>query len=355
MAINFPTSIDSLTNPLGTDQVAVVDHAEQHSNANDILEALEAKVGVNSSAVITSHDYKLQGVTGSDKASSVTGTETLTNKTLTAPKLANGGYIADANGNELIEGTTTASATNHIGTTNAATGNDPLIEAKGSDTNISLKVKGKGTGKVKLGTAELQFPNVDGSSTQVMVTNGSGVLSWATPSAGAGTVTTMFPKATLGVTSYTNVGRNINTQMFFCLVDVLESMTINSLLFYTGTVTTPGTIKIALFSLDGQTKHFEVTSGTVATSTLNSVTVSPAYVISPGKYYLAFCTVGTTNAEFATQTINGSIYANFNFATGEYYYQGYKTITASTIPTTFDPAASVTADSLTGLFVRFEN
>lgn len=58
--VNFPTSLDTLTNPLGTDDVSVVDHASQHSNANDILEALEGKVGINNSAVTTSIDYLLK-------------------------------------------------------------------------------------------------------------------------------------------------------------------------------------------------------------------------------------------------------------------------------------------------------
>jgi hypothetical protein len=174
----FPTAIQSATDPVATDQVATFDHAGLETYQNDSIEALKTKVGVNSSVVTTSHDYKLQNVTGSDKAASVTGSETLTNKTLTAAKIANGGFIADANGNELIEGTTTASATNHIGTTNAATGTDPLIDVKGSDTNISLKIKAKGTGKVKLGSADLQFPNVDGTATYMLTTDGAGVLSW---------------------------------------------------------------------------------------------------------------------------------------------------------------------------------
>lgn len=87
MASNFPTSLDTLTNPISTDSVVTVSHASQHTNANDILEAIEAKVGIDSSAVTTSHDYKLSGVTGTDKAASLTGTETLTNKTLTSPTI----------------------------------------------------------------------------------------------------------------------------------------------------------------------------------------------------------------------------------------------------------------------------
>jgi len=56
---NFPASLDTLTNPTATDYLNSPSHAGQHANANDILEALEAKVGINSSAVTTSHDYKI--------------------------------------------------------------------------------------------------------------------------------------------------------------------------------------------------------------------------------------------------------------------------------------------------------
>lgn len=61
MATNFPTSLDNFTNPLGSDPTnsVTVPHAAQHANANDAIEALEAKVGVNSSAVATSLDYKV--------------------------------------------------------------------------------------------------------------------------------------------------------------------------------------------------------------------------------------------------------------------------------------------------------
>lgn len=66
MPTNFPTSLDSLTNPAGTDDVSVVDHAAQHSNANDAIEALEAKVGINSSAVTSSLDYLLKNASSSN-------------------------------------------------------------------------------------------------------------------------------------------------------------------------------------------------------------------------------------------------------------------------------------------------
>ena len=51
---------------------------------------------------------------------SITATQTLTNKTLTAPKFADGGFIADANGNELIVMDTVTSAVNEVTVSNAA-------------------------------------------------------------------------------------------------------------------------------------------------------------------------------------------------------------------------------------------
>ena len=81
----FPTNLDTLTNPASGDALNNPSHADQHINANDAIEALEAKVGVDASAVNTTHDFKLSGVATGDKAVSKTGIETLTNKTLTSP------------------------------------------------------------------------------------------------------------------------------------------------------------------------------------------------------------------------------------------------------------------------------
>lgn len=62
MATNFPENLDSLVNPQPTDSVAAVSHSAQHANANDAIEALQAKVGVNNSAVTTSLDYRVKSL-----------------------------------------------------------------------------------------------------------------------------------------------------------------------------------------------------------------------------------------------------------------------------------------------------
>ena len=59
MATNFPASLDSLTNPTSSDSLNSPSHSAQHANSNDAIEALQAKVGADSSAVTTSLDYKV--------------------------------------------------------------------------------------------------------------------------------------------------------------------------------------------------------------------------------------------------------------------------------------------------------
>ena len=104
----------------------------------------------------------------------LTGTETLTNKTLTDPKI--GTKILDVNGLELFNLTATGSAVNEFTVANAATGGAPVLSATGSDTNIGITLTPKGSGAVKLDL--LTFPVVTGNADQVLTSNGSGVLSF---------------------------------------------------------------------------------------------------------------------------------------------------------------------------------
>ena len=59
MATTFPTSLDVLNNPQGTDSVQAVPHAAQHADANDAIEALQSKVGVNGSTDPNSLDKRV--------------------------------------------------------------------------------------------------------------------------------------------------------------------------------------------------------------------------------------------------------------------------------------------------------
>ena len=79
MASNFPTSLDSFTNPSATDAMdsVTVPHATQHADLNDAVEALEAKVGADGSAVTSSLDYKV-----ANQGTYVSYTPTFTNLTV---------------------------------------------------------------------------------------------------------------------------------------------------------------------------------------------------------------------------------------------------------------------------------
>jgi hypothetical protein len=83
------------------------------------------------------------------------GTQTLTNKTLTAPKI--GTSILDTGGNELFLLTATGSAVNQLTYNNASTGNNPTFTASGGDTNIGLNLVPKGTGTLQGGGSALKI------------------------------------------------------------------------------------------------------------------------------------------------------------------------------------------------------
>jgi hypothetical protein len=133
---NYPTSLDSLTDPVAGQPLNNPSMAGIATNANDAIVALETKVGVDSSAVTTTIDYKLKNsasidpghhhtnstldsiasskVSGATFPSSgllvgTTDTQTLTNKTI-------------AGGSNTISGITEAmQSTSDVTTLNVST------------------------------------------------------------------------------------------------------------------------------------------------------------------------------------------------------------------------------------------
>ena len=115
----------------------------------------------------------------------VSTTDTLTNKTLTSPtlttpKIADAGYIADANGNEQVVFQTTSSAVNHLEVTNAATSNNPVLGAVGDDSNIGITLTPKGTGEVVIAAGNLNYGGTAVTSTGAELNKLDGVTATAT-------------------------------------------------------------------------------------------------------------------------------------------------------------------------------
>jgi len=94
----------------------------------------------------------------------LTGTQTLTNKTLTAPKIVSGGFIADAGGDENLVFTEVGTPVNELRITNAATGNGPILAAistSTTDSNIDLNINPLGTGVLKSGAAAVKVAGTE--------------------------------------------------------------------------------------------------------------------------------------------------------------------------------------------------
>jgi len=106
----------------------------------------------------------------------LTGTQTLTNKTLTSPKI--GTSILDTNGNELALLTATGSAVNEFTIANAATGAGPTLSSTGGDSNIDINITPKGTGDVVLAGDTVKVG--DSGAAATLTSNGAGALTVTT-------------------------------------------------------------------------------------------------------------------------------------------------------------------------------
>ena len=89
----------------------------------------------------------------------LTGTQTLTNKTLTSPKI--GTSILDTNGLQLALLTATGSAVNEFTIANAAAGAGPILSSTGDETNVDINLNPKGSGVLKSGAAAVKIAGLE--------------------------------------------------------------------------------------------------------------------------------------------------------------------------------------------------
>lgn len=137
---------------------AVQDHDPQDeevltwNNSESRWEPAAASGGVSGPVSSTDHALARWDGAGGD---TLQDSDTTLDESENLTGLANvgmSGGILDANGNELIELGTTASAVNQVKISNAATTVGPTIEAEG-ETNVDLTVKSKGSGQTIVGLA----------------------------------------------------------------------------------------------------------------------------------------------------------------------------------------------------------
>jgi len=147
------TGARNVTIPIDVQQMYVL----KNSTTGSQNVTFKYVTGTGSSVTFTGGDTSSKIVYGTGSGSNpnivdlgfvtTTGTQTLTNKTLTSPKI--GTSILDTNGEQLALLTATSSAVNEITLANAATGNNPTIQASGDDSNVGIQFKTKGTGVIQ--------------------------------------------------------------------------------------------------------------------------------------------------------------------------------------------------------------
>ncbi len=177
----------------------------------------------------------------------------------------------------------------------------------------------------------------------------------ALPTLIGGKAISSFPEYAFPTNSISGISLNINTRLNFGLVTIYEAIDVNKITIATGLPTVNGTLKVAMFSADGSTKLFEVTTTTITASGAITTTLSATTTLLAGKYYIAVLPVGTADMTIFTYLPVSNSFSPFDSVSGKVHYSGYKTVTASTMPSTLDPITSVTADQQSCIVCRLDN
>ncbi len=236
------------------------------------------------------------------------GTETLSNKTLITPRFPNGGFIADANGNELIIFTTTASAVNELTLANAATGANPQISVTGSDTNIGLSLLLKGTGPLIVSTTTTNADNLRLLPASVGTASFSGIITsdditgadktWTFPDA---TGTVVLDTHTQTLTNKTLNSPTINTPTISG--GTINNTTIGQTTPAAGSFTTlSGSTSLTIGGGTAITKHLSATSA----QNLSAPTAVPGCVETT-----AISVTGAALGDTVVASMNAALPANY--------------------------------------------
>lgn len=234
-------------------------------------------------------------------STTLVGTDTaqaLTNKTLTAPKID---QINDTNGNAAFAVATVPSAVNYIGVANSSTGNAPGFGATGTDTNISIGLSPKGTGGVVIWEGSGQTSasiSALGSATNVSLN----LLTQGSGTVQANGVNVVTTTGTLtltnkDLTSGTNTFPTFNQNTTGSAATLTTARTVRTNLASTSTASFDGSANIT----PGVTGTLAVGNGGTGATTLTGVVIGNGASAFTTVTAPSGAIVGTTD----TQTLSG--------------------------------------------------
>jgi hypothetical protein len=281
---SLQTQISSISGSLGV-QASTWSAKGVLVSASAASTVLALTVGTNGQ-VLTANSATATGLQWATPSVTDVNTVTLTNKTLTAPKITASSFIADTNGNSLISfPALVTSAVNQITVTNAATTAKPTISATGTDTNITLNLVSKGTGFVQVNGVDID--TISGTQT---LTN----KTLTSPTINAPTVTQLYLSDSV-VVFEGSVADAFETTLG--VINPTAARTIN-LPNVSGTVITSG-------NLSDITTVGTVTSGSFPVANLTGTTLPSGITTS------SLTSVGTiTSGTFPAANISGTTLAS---------------------------------------------
>ena len=166
LKVTDPTKDNIITLPDSTGTVTLDNTIQTLTNKTLTAPKINENVQVTSTATELN---LLDGVTGVIVTEA--GTQTLTNKTLTSPTLNTpkvGTSINDTSGNEVIKITATGSAVNELTIANGASTTGPTLSATGGGSDLNIIMNAKGTGSVNLSKAAFSSTTVSTNAASIV-------------------------------------------------------------------------------------------------------------------------------------------------------------------------------------------
>lgn len=227
----------------------------------------------------------------------------------------------------------------------------------GNTGTATLNVNSLGAKTIKkYGTADLVTGDIVAGQIVTVRYDGTNFQMQSNPKAVA---LTIVPQSTIGQhsNSANALSVNVNTTAHLGQIVIPFEITVNKISFRAGAVAVAGTVDLSLYSEDGQTRLFSVTSATVTANATNTVSVS-AVVLPPGIYYIMINSNSTADV-LTYAWNNGDVPFDVTvgiagYVTSEPVLQGTLTITAGTPPTTITPTSITFATGKT-LICRLDN